>query len=53
MTGYNVPELVAFTRPMLHPDFERRPTAFAVLKAYDAMVATIGETRLQASSPSR
>lgn len=49
MTGYNIPEVVAFTRPLLHRDFERRPTAIAVLRAFDCMVASIPEKKLNTS----
>ncbi|KAJ3559114.1 hypothetical protein NM688_g541 [Phlebia brevispora] len=50
LTGYDVPELKALTRPMLHEDFERRPTASAVLKVFDTIVAGIKESRLQSTS---
>ncbi|KAI0341553.1 kinase-like protein [Trametopsis cervina] len=48
MTGYHIPELKAFTRSMLHREFERRPTALVVLRAMDALAASIGENRLNA-----
>lgn len=44
ITGYNVPELVTFTRPMLHDDYNRRPSAASVLRAFDAMVTSIHGT---------
>ena len=49
IAGYDVPELAAFTRPMLHDDYNRRPCAASVLKAFDAMAASIRRERLDAS----
>lgn len=50
MTGYDLPDLMAFTRPMLHRDFERRPTALAVMKAFDVLVACLPEKKLNMPS---
>ncbi|KAF7793134.1 hypothetical protein EIP86_004243 [Pleurotus ostreatoroseus] len=50
LTGYDVPELKALTRPMLHEDFQRRPTALAVLRAFDNVVAGIKDSRLRSGS---
>lgn len=49
MTGYDVPELKALTRPMLHEENARRPTALAVLTAFDNVVSGINERRLQST----
>jgi hypothetical protein len=51
MTGYYVPELIAFTRPLLYDNFEQRPTALAVLKAFDALASTFTEKRLNTPCP--
>ena len=50
LTGYDVPELKALTRPMLHEDFQRRPTALAVLRAFDNVVAGMKDSRLRSGS---
>lgn len=47
LTGYDIPELVELTRPMLQPTFEARPTARAVLEAFDRMTLRIPEARLR------
>lgn len=50
MTGYDVPELVQLTQPMLSHAADARPTARAVLQAFDRMVPYIGEERLRVAS---
>jgi len=49
LTGYCIPELIQFVRPMLHEDPYQRPTARYVLEAYDRMVLTV--LRPDASCP--
>lgn len=49
ITGYDVPELASLVRPMLHDDYNRRPSAAAVLRAFDGMVAGLHRERLDAS----
>lgn len=47
LTGYDIPELIELTRPMLQPTFEARPNARAVLEAFDRMASRIPEARLR------
>lgn len=47
LTGYDIPELIELTRPMLQPTFEARPTARAVLEAFDRMTSRTPEARLR------
>ncbi|KAH9946038.1 kinase-like domain-containing protein [Epithele typhae] len=46
LTGYEVPELRAFVRPLLRPTHEHRPTVSEALLAFDAMVAVFDAARL-------
>ncbi|KAK0450906.1 kinase-like domain-containing protein [Armillaria borealis] len=47
MCGYCVPELLEIIKPMLNENPDDRPTALAVLKAFDRMIPLIGDHRLQ------
>lgn len=47
MCGYCVPELLEIIKPMLNENPDDRPTALAILKAFDRMVPLIGDHRLQ------
>ncbi|OBZ75149.1 Sperm motility kinase W, partial [Grifola frondosa] len=51
LTGYDVPELYAIIKSMLHENYEKRPTARDVLLSFNAMTSRIGEARLQMKSP--
>ncbi|KLO13524.1 hypothetical protein SCHPADRAFT_904108 [Schizopora paradoxa] len=48
LTGYEslIPELAQVVRPMLHPSFEHRPSASAVLLTFDKMAQRVSEQRL-------
>jgi len=46
LAGFVVPELLSMVAPMLHPDYECRPTAKEALFAFNAMVRAIPEERL-------
>ncbi|TFK42554.1 kinase-like domain-containing protein [Crucibulum laeve] len=50
LTGYFVPELMQLIKPMLHERPELRPSTPLVLRAFDSMVASIGESRLRTTS---
>ncbi|KAK0210795.1 kinase-like domain-containing protein [Desarmillaria ectypa] len=47
MCGYCVPELLEIIKPMLNENPDDRPTALAVLKAFDRMIPLIEDHRLQ------
>jgi len=49
LTGYEtlLPEIAQVVRPMLHPSFECRPGASAVLQTFDKMAQRISEQRLK------
>lgn len=49
LTGYNVPELMQLIRPMLHEDPRHRPPLSSVLRAFDRMVLSIGDSRLNST----
>lgn len=49
LTGHNVPELMQLIRPMLHEEPRHRPPLFSVLRAFDRMVLSIGDFRLNAT----
>ena len=48
LTGYDIPEIVELTTPMLSQSHEARPTSMAVLQAFNRMEARI-ENRLRMS----
>ena len=43
MNSYDIPQIVAFTRPMLDASFERRPTAAQALAVFDRIAPQIIE----------
>lgn len=47
LTGYFVQELILLTAPMLYDDYIQRPTAVAVLKRFESLVAAMDDTRLE------
>lgn len=49
LTGHNVPELMQLIRPMLHEEPRHRPPLISVLRAFDRMVLSIGDFRLNAT----
>jgi len=42
LTGYWVPQLMTILKPMLDEDPSQRPSSFAVLQAFDKLVAALG-----------
>ncbi|OCH94980.1 kinase-like protein [Obba rivulosa] len=50
LSGFCVPEVFELVKPMLREDFEQRPTAQEVLAAFDNMVHTLDEHKLQMPS---
>lgn len=50
LTGYLVQELILLTAPMLYEDYTQRPTAAAVLKRFDGLVAAMDDARLEECS---
>lgn len=51
LTGYLVQELILLTAPMLYEDYTQRPTAMAVLKTFDGLVAAMDDARLEECAP--
>ncbi|KAI0079924.1 hypothetical protein K474DRAFT_1591059 [Panus rudis PR-1116 ss-1] len=46
LVGYHIPELRPLIKSMLHPNFQQRPSAAAVLLEFDSIVSRIDTTRM-------